>query len=278
MILVADSGSTKTNWCYSSGKSNPELFSSGGINPFFRTTEDICKELQEVLLPVLKGKVKQVFFYGAGVVNSEKAEVIKLALSELFPGADCEVESDLLAAARATLGHEQGVACILGTGANSCLYDGRVIKEHVPPLGYILGDEGSGTWMGKRLLADYLKKIMPEKLARQFGTIFPLDYSAFLSNVYQNENVRMFLAGFVPFLKNNINEEYCLDVISDSFEAFIERNVACYPGYRKYQVSFTGSVAFHFQEQLKTVLAKQNLQPGIILKEPLEKLIQYHLQ
>ncbi len=161
MILVADSGSTKTNWCYSSGEGEPEFYRSNGINPFFRTTKDIVEELQKVLLPALSGKVKHIYFYGAGVVNEEKAGVIKSALAECFPGAGCEVESDLLAAARATLGHAQGIACILGTGANSCFYNGKEIIEHVPPLGYILGDEGSGTYMGKRLLADYLKKIMP---------------------------------------------------------------------------------------------------------------------
>jgi len=278
MILVADSGSTKTNWCYCSGKNKREYFSSDGINPFFRTTKNIVEELQPRLLPALSGKVRQIYFYGAGVVNEEKAAVIKSALSELFPGASCEVESDLLAAARATLGHTQGIACILGTGSNSCLYDGTQIINHVPPLGYILGDEGSGTYLGRRLLADYLKKIMPDDLAQRFRKMFPMDYSEFLNNVYQNENVRMFLAGFVLYLKDNIKEQYCKDLVSDSFKAFINRNVACYPEFEKYQVSFIGSLAFHFQKQLKDILAKQNLQPGVILKEPLEQLIQYHLE
>ena len=278
MILVADSGSTKTNWCYSSGKGSPEFFSSGGINPFFRTTEDIALELEKILLPKLAGKVKKVFFYGAGVVNVEKAGVIKSALFKLFPESVCEVESDLLAAARATLGDIQGIACILGTGANSCLYNGAEITKHVPPLGYILGDEGSGTYMGRKLLADFLKKIMPDELAEQFRKMFPMDYSEFLNNVYRNENVRMFLAGFVPFLKENVDEKYCQDLVLDSFLEFIKRNVACYPDFFEYKVSFVGSVAFHFKEQLTVALAKQNLQTGVILKEPLEQLIQYHLK
>lgn len=278
MILVADSGSTKTNWCFSSGKDNFEFYSSGGINPYFRTTEDIIQELRKALLPTLTGKVQRIFFYGAGVVNKEKADVIKSALSQLFPGAYCEVESDLLAAARSTLGHKPGIACILGTGSNSCFYDGDKISAHVPPLGYILGDEGSGTYLGRRLLADYLKGIIPEELSGRFREMFPQDYSEFLSNVYQNENVRMFLASFVPFLKENINDEYCLNLVACSFEDFIRRNVNCYANFNKYHVSFIGSVAFYFQEQLKAALTKQNLLAGVILKEPLEKLIQYHLE
>lgn len=278
MILVADSGSTKTNWCYASGESEPEFYRSDGINPFFRTSATIVDELQNVLLPALSGKVKQIYFYGAGVVNEEKAGIIKLALNELFPNASCEVESDLLAAARATLGHSKGIACILGTGANSCLYDGKQIIKHVPPLGYILGDEGSGTYLGRRLLADYLKKIMPVGLAQRFRKTFPYDYAEFLNNVYKNESVRMYLAGFVPFIKENIEESYCNNLVIDSFNAFVNRNVARYPDFQKHKVSFIGSVAFHFQEQLKTVLANQNLQPGVILTDPLEALVKYHLE
>ena len=278
MILVADSGSTKTRWCFSSGKGEPEFFNSDGINPFFRTTTNIVEELQHILLPVLSGKVKYIFFYGAGVVNQEKAGVIKSALSELFPDASCEVESDLLAAARATLGRTNGIACILGTGTNSCLYDGTQIKKHVPPLGYILGDEGSGTYIGRKLLADYLKKIMPVELAQRFRKRFPYDYGDFLNNVYKNENVRMYLAGFVPFIKENIQEAYCRGLVVESFETFVNRNVKHYPDYQKHKVSFIGSVAFYFQEQIGMVLAKENLQSGIILREPLEKLIQYHLE
>jgi N-acetylglucosamine kinase-like BadF-type ATPase len=211
-------------------------------------------------------------------VNKEKAGIIESALLELFPEANCEVESDLLAAARSTLGHNSGIACILGTGSNSCFYDGKIISAHVPPLGYILGDEGSGTYLGRKLLADFLKGIIHEELGKKFEKMFPQDYSEFLNNVYKNENVRMYLAAFVPFLKENIEDEYCRNLVAESFEDFIRRNVSCYTEFNKYQVSFIGSVAFHFQEQLKAVLAKQNLVAGVILKEPLENLIQYHLE
>lgn len=278
MILIADSGSTKTSWCFYQQEGQKAFFSTSGINPFFRTTEDIVVELKKEFVPKIKGKIEGVYFYGSGVVNKEKAGVIKAALAELFPGAGCNVESDLLAAARATSGHRQGIACILGTGSNSCLYNGEEIIEHVPPLGYILGDEGSGTYMAKRLLADYLKEIMPVELAQHFRKKFPIDYAEFLNNVYQNENVRMFLAGFVPFLKENIGATYCRNLVVDSFEAFINRNVKRYSDYQKQKVSFIGSIAFYFQEQLKEALTKQNLQPGVILKDPLEQLIQYHLQ
>ncbi|HKI87969.1 MAG TPA: hypothetical protein VKA38_03005, partial [Draconibacterium sp.] len=157
-------------------------------------------------------------------------------------------------------------------------YDGTQIIKHVPPLGYILGDEGSGTYMGRRILADYLKKIMPVELAQRFRKTFPYDYAEFLNNVYGNESVRMYLAGFVPFIKENIEESYCRNLVVDSFEAFVNRNVARYPDFQKHEISFIGSVAFHFQEHLRVVLANRNLQPGVILKGPLESLVKYHLE
>ena len=159
MILIADSGSTKTIWCLLSKKGNPALFSTTGINPFFRNSDDIEAELKTGLVPKLNSGIEKVFFYGAGIINDAKKNVIRTALKRLFPGTQIEINSDLLAAAHATLGKNQGIACILGTGSNSGLYDGDSVIENVPPLGFILGDEGSGAVLGKKLLADYLKGV-----------------------------------------------------------------------------------------------------------------------
>jgi N-acetylglucosamine kinase-like BadF-type ATPase len=278
MILIADSGSTKTSWCYTGINSKPEYFSTSGINPFFRTAEDILSELKSELKPQLPDKVHQIFFYGAGIVNEEKGDVVKSALEKLFPNAEIEVNSDLLAAARATLQNQKGIACILGTGSNSCLYDGQTIVSHVPPLGFILGDEGSGAVLGRKLVADFLKKQMPGNLSKRFIKEFPLDYAKILNRVYREEKPNKFLAGFVPFLKETIEEEYSINLLENAFKEFIERNVASYENYTSVPVCFVGSVAFYFQEQLKNVLEKLQLNSGIILKEPLEKLVEYHLE
>jgi N-acetylglucosamine kinase-like BadF-type ATPase len=278
MILIADSGSTKTSWCVADSENTKDFYSTNGINPFFRTTEDIVAELKNDLVPKINGKITAVYFYGAGVVNDEKAGVIKNALSRLFPGAALEVESDLLAAARATLGKKSGIACILGTGSNSCLYDGDKITAHVPPLGFILGDEGSGAYLGRKLVGDYLKGIMPDELSAKFNEKFPFQYADFLNSVYKEEKPNRFLAGFVPFLKENIENDYCDQLVRNAFGEFIDRNVSQYEGYKQNPVCFVGSVAFHFQEQLLKVLVEKNCTPGTVIKEPLLNLLHYHLQ
>jgi glucosamine kinase len=278
MILIADSGSTKTSWCFSEKGKEPELFNTGGVNPFFRTTENIVTEWKETPLAELIGKVNRVFFYGAGVVNNEKASVIKKALDVFFPKAEKEVHSDLLAAAHATLGNKSGIASIMGTGSNSCFYDGKTITAHVPPLGFILGDEGSGAVLGRQLVGDYLKKTMPAELQRLFQQKYPLEYAEFLNRVYRQEKPNQFLAGFVPFLSENIQHQYCKNLVESAFDSFISRNVTQYSGYEKQPICFVGSVAFYFQEQLKNVLLKRQLVPGIIVKEPLLKLMEFHLQ
>ncbi len=278
MILIADSGSTKTSWCFSEKGKEPELFNTGGVNPFFRTTENIVLEWKETLLANLSGKVDHVFFYGAGVVNEEKADVIKKALDVFFPEAKKEVHSDLLAAAHATLGNKSGIACILGTGSNSCLYDGKAITTHVPPLGFILGDEGSGAVLGRQLVGDFLKKTMPAELRQLFQQKYPMEYAEFLNRVYRHEKPNQFLARFVPFLSENIQHQYCKNLVENAFDSFILRNVAQYSGYENQPVCFVGSVAFYFQEQLKNVLLRRQLVPGMILKEPLLKLMEFHIQ
>lgn len=276
MILIADSGSTKTGWCLSGKDNLPDYFSTGGLNPFFRTSEDIESELREKLLPGIRSTVHYIYFYGAGVINREKGDIVKSALQKLFPQAKIEVESDLLASARATLGKEKGIACILGTGSNSCLYDGENIVEHVPPLGYILGDEGSGAVIGRKLVGDYLKGIMPENLTVKFKQQFPFSYAELMDGVYKKEKPSKFLAQFVPFLKAYIAEEYCKSRIENSFEEFVIRNISQYSNFREQPVSFVGSVAFHFKEQLENVMKKNQLQLEMVLKDPLNGLLQFH--
>lgn len=278
MILIADSGSTKTSWCLTGNNSLTEFYQTGGMNPFFRTTAEIADEFSEKILPEIKFEVQEIYFYGAGVINEEKGSIVKNALMQFYPNAKIEVESDLLAAARATLGKESGIACILGTGSNSCLYNGHDIVEHVPPLGFILGDEGSGSVLGRKLLGDFLKGIMPQNLAEKFRNRFPFSYPDFMEGVYKKEKPNQFLAQLVPFIHENIESEYCKSLVENSFEEFIRRNIFMYTGFREQPVCFVGSVAFYFNEQIKSLMAKNQLQIKTVLKEPINGLIKYHTE
>lgn len=276
-ILIADGGATKTSWYFRNKENMTMQFTTGGINPFFTTTENIIKEWRQSPIDRLQGKVEKVFFYGSGIINKGKAQIIQQALLAFFPEIATEVQNDLLAAARATLAHKGGIACILGTGSNSCQYNGKEITAHVPPLGYILGDEGSGANLGRQLVGDYLKKIMPSSLREKFNQKYAIKYSEFLTRVYHYEKPNQFLAGFVPFLAENINNSYCTDLVESAFSSFLSRNVVQYRGYQYQPICFSGSVAFYFKKQLKNALLKNNMQPGKILKEPLPELLKFHL-
>jgi glucosamine kinase len=277
MIIIADSGSTKTAWVFTDGNTKEHLITSG-VNPFFRNEENIIKEWKTTPINHIQEKVSHVFFYAAGVVNEPNREIIRKALQVFFPEAFISVQSDLMAAAQATLGNNSGIACILGTGSNSCLYQKGEIIAHVPPLGFILGDEGSGAVLGRQLVGDYLKKIMPAELRKLFQHRYPMEYGDFLNHIYRNEKPNMFLSGFVPFLKDNIRHEYCASMVESAFDLFVSRNVTQYLDYQLFNISFVGSVAYHFQEQLKVVFLKRKLTLGEILKEPLLNLMNYHLQ
>ena len=276
MILVVDSGSTKTAWCFISPENKTEIITTSGINPYFRTSEDILEVLNSELKPNIFGKVKNIFFYGAGIINDEVGSAVKNALSVLFPESAVEMHSDLLAAARAVLHKKRGIVCILGTGSNSCLYDGEKIIEHVPPLGFILGDEGSGAVLGKKLLADYLKGKMPKNIAVRFKQEFPFQYADYLQKVYKQNQPNRFLASLVPFIRENICEEYCRTLCETSFSEFIERNILQYSNCLNEQVCFVGSTAFYFSDILTEVLKNKGLNMGIILKDPVDGLIKYH--
>ncbi len=278
MILIADSGSTKTSWFFFKDFNHSEKISTNGINPFFRTTESIVAELQKDLIPKTGTSISEIYFYGAGIIDSKKAKTVKDALQQLFTTAKIEVESDLLAAARATFQNEKGIACILGTGANTCLYNGKQITGHVPPLGFILGDEGSGAVLGRKLVADYLKGILPNDLSQKFSNQFQLNYAGFLESVYKKERPNKFLAQFTPFLYNNINDDYCANLVTNSFRDFIERNIKLYSGYQDETIRFVGSVAYYFQPQLKEAMQLTELNYGGVLKEPLDGLKKFHLQ
>jgi glucosamine kinase len=281
MILIADSGGSKTDWRFILKDGSIGQASAPGFNPYYQPVEDLKKTLTEILVPHVSRSseaVEKIFFYGAGVSSLKNQLTVKSALLEFFPEAHIEIGWDLLAAARALCGHEPGIACILGTGSNSCLYDGKSIVENVANLGWILADEGSGANIGKKFLVDYLRKKMPEKLSQQFQARFPLTREEFLEKVYQHEKPSAFLASFAKFIFQHLKEPYCYKLVYDSFEEFYENNVMKYAGYKNLKVHFTGSIAFYFSDILRQVANDKGITVKNILEGPIAGLTLYHTQ
>jgi N-acetylglucosamine kinase-like BadF-type ATPase len=276
MILIADSGSTKTNWCVTENSMVIKQIFTKGINPFYQTEEEITRELELSLIPFLKGiQIDQVYYYGTGCAFPDKIAMVSGALGWHFKNVSIEVQSDLLGAARSLFLVKKGIACILGTGSNSCLYDGRQIVENVSPLGFILGDEGSGAVLGKTLLADCLKNQLPAILKDKLLNTYELSPQIILENVYKKPFPNRFLAKFTPFLLENIQEPSIYKIVYDSFDAFFIRNVMQYP-LENLQVGFVGSIAHYFREILETVASKRGITISQVVQNPMEGLVEYH--
>lgn len=276
MKLIADSGSTKTSWKLIDPSGVSKDMKTSGINPFFRTEEDICQELEKYLLPETGTDIQQIYFYGAGIVNAEKGDIVRRALNRIYTSATIEAHSDMLGAARALFGHQPGIACILGTGSNACLFDGEKIVQGISPLGFILGDEGSGAVMGRKLLGDYFKEAMPAPLRDEFSKRYNLTREEALNRVYRSEKPNQFLAQFIPFLSEHENSAYCQGLVQQSFMEFFERNVAKLPKYTSYPIGFIGSVAWHFSQILNNTASYFGFEQTMIIKDPIDGLEKYY--
>lgn len=277
MILVTDSGSTKTDWGFFNTANNPATFRTAGINPCHQSSDEINRIITDELMPHLSEteNVSQVFFYGAGCATPTICNEMADILRKYFPNAAISVASDMLGAARALCGKSEGIACVLGTGSNSCLYDGKDIVGQIPSLGYILGDEGSSAALGKRLLSDCLKHQLPESLCREFMERYNLNMDLILENVYRKPQPNLFLAGFAPFLseKKDIPEVHKL--LIQCFSEFFTRNVISY--HKPWlPVHFAGSVAGTFQQELTDAADALGMTIGNIITAPLKGLVDYH--
>jgi len=277
MILIADSGSTKCAWKIIAQGHEMVTKYTAGINPFFRTTESIYDELLQELFPVTDSPVDRIYFYGAGIINKEKAAIIRDALQKLYPAARIELFSDVVAASRSLFGNKEGIACILGTGSNACLYDGKEVVSGISPMGFILGDEGSGAVLGKKLLGDYFKQVMPESLRLKFEDKYHITREETLQRVYKTEKPNHFLASFAPFLSEEIETEYASQLVRNSIVEFFERNVKKIADYQKYNIGFVGSIAFHFSAIVSEICEKNQINCVLVLQEPMEGLVKYHL-
>lgn len=277
MILLADSGSTKTDWCLVDQKNSVTKVRTAGINPFFQSSEEIANELATHLVPHLPTtRLDSVYFYGAGCTK-EKSPIVAEALKKQFEitGA-CEVATDMLAAARGLCGHQPGIACIMGTGSNSCAYDGKDITKNVSPLGFILGDEGSGAVLGRTLVGDVLKNQLPKDIVEAFHVEYGLSNADIIDHVYRQKFPNRFLASFVPFLAKHIENKAIFDLVKENFRRFLIRNVKQYQGWEHLPIGFVGSIAYYFQQPLKEALEAEHMTIGKTIQAPMEGLIAYH--
>lgn len=275
MILIADSGSTKTDWCLvDNGVLVKQIFTKG-TNPFFQTEDEISAEVSENLLPYLDtAKVDAVWFYGAGCAFPEKNEIVRAAIARHLD-VPIEVGSDLLGAARGLCGRQPGIACILGTGSNSCFYDGKEIVSNVSPLGFILGDEGSGAALGKMLVGDVLKNQLPAALKEEFLARYELTPAIILERVYKKPFPNRFLASLSPFLVEHLDVPEIHTLVLNGFKAFFDRNVKQYD-YKQYPVHLIGSLAFYYRSVLQEAAEQTGVRLGTIKQSPMEGLISYH--
>ena len=278
MILVADCGSTKIDWCLlNNGKVEKQVFTLG-MNAVMLTEEEMRTRLADELAPEMAGyPIEEVYFYGAGCISPEVCGNVARAIQANIPDTKVvEVHTDLLAAARALCGRTPGIACIMGTGSNSCYYDGEKICDNVSPLGYILGDEGSGAVLGKLLIGDVLKNQLPADLCQKFLQQYELDRMTIIRRVYKEPQGNRFLASITPFLIQNIDRPEIHALVLNSFKAFFVRNIQQYHNYSNLSVNFIGSIAFYYREVLEEAAAQCGCTVGSIIKSPMEGLIKFH--
>lgn len=275
--LIADSGSTKTDWRIINENEVIEV-KTVGFNPYYQEAESIANELKTSLLPCFSCKIDEVYYYGTGVTNDEKAQVIKDALLYIFPDLKhIEAHSDVIGAARALCGHEAGIASILGTGSNSCYFDGEKITFQVPPLGFWLGDEGSGGHLGKSLVLAYLHKEMPAEIRTKFEEKFGvLDRLTILENAYHKPFPNRYFASFSRFIHDNLNDKFCENLARKCFIEFFEKYIEKYPMKSETQVNFVGSVAYYYEGLIREVAEIKEIKVGKILETPIQGLAEFH--
>jgi N-acetylglucosamine kinase-like BadF-type ATPase len=276
MIVIADMGATKTDWSFTEGSTVIKNISTKGFNPYFHTTGEIIDLLRPEFIGEDFSNIEQVHFYGAGCSNDEKITTVEHALKIYFPYASIEVNHDLLASARALCGKSPGIACILGTGSNTCLYDGMHIIANNPSLGFILGDEGSGGDLGRELIKAYYYGTLNPELNAKLEKQFSVDKNSLLGNVYSTDKPNAFCAAFTPFLTQNIDQDCINKLVKNSFREFFNRHILTYENYQKLPINFVGSIAFHFKSQLEEVAKEFGSRLGIVIKAPVAKLIEYH--
>ena len=278
MILVADSGSTNTDWLVIKDNQIKSSFTTAGFNPYFTTGNKLYNDLKNQLPSSFDPEIiKHIFFYGSGCSTSEMKNLISNGLQLLFKQSVIEVNHDLLGAARALFKNEPGIALILGTGANTCFYDGKDIAKNVPSLGYILGDEGGGDYLGKLFITELLYENLPEKISKEFLEKYQLTKSQIMQKIYKEEHPNQFLASICEFISTNISKEPMTGLIYKSFTDLFEKHIIKYENFVNYNIRAIGSIAYYFKDLLNEVAGKYNTNIDVIVKNPIQKLANYHL-
>jgi N-acetylglucosamine kinase-like BadF-type ATPase len=274
--LIADSGATKAEWCLVGGKKKKTIFTQG-ISPYFLNQQQITQLLEKELLPKLKGiKVDEVYYYGTGCANVKNAKSVAAAIKTHFNKAHIEVTHDLMGAARALCGRDGGVACILGTGSNSCFYNGKKIIKNSPGLGYVLGDEGSGAYLGKKVVQYYLYGTFDEELRSRFDAAYVTNASEILENVYKKPLPNRYLAQFTKFLADNRGHYMIENIIEDGINDFFFQHLCKYKEIWTMPVHFAGGVAYGFRDVIKDLCQSYEFELGRIMKNPMQGLVEYH--
>jgi len=278
MLIVADSGSTKTDWRIHTKSHGIREIQTIGLNPYFLTVEEITLVLEKGLHPFLnKKEAARVFFYGSGCSHAEQILKIETALANFFSKADVSVESDLLGAARALCGDMAGIVGILGTGSNTCVYNGQKIVKQILSLGYILGDEGSGAVLGKKVLKSVLSGKMPKELVLDFKKDYPFSEDSILGEVYSQPFPNRFLASYAPFAVKHLKDEWMKMLIHDHFTDFFDQMITIYEDYHEYTLNIAGSIAWYLQPVLEELCMEYKMSLGNVIKRPIDDLVKYHL-
>lgn len=277
MILLADSGSTTTDW-YLIRKDQPGIsIQTEGLNPYFVSAEKAESIIEKDVLPlVFPENINAIFFYGAGCSRASKRDLISDVLEDCFSRPSIEVHTDILGTGRALFGTNRGIAGILGTGANLAVYGGKEIEYSLPSLGYILGDEGSGTSLGFTLLRSFLRDELPGEIRNKFEQKYQLEHQTIMDAIYHQLHPNRWAAGFTKFLKDNIDHPFIEELVMNNFRYFIHKNLLKISEYKDLEIGFTGSIAFHFGDQLKKAASEKGIRISSVIASPVEGLIRYH--
>lgn len=278
MYFIVESGSTKSDWVLVDSKNNQSFYSTMGFNPYFHSSDLIENELKKhVDILAVADDVQGVYFYGAGCSSDEMNQIVEKGLKQIFRNANVVVDHDLLACAYATYSGKPGISCIIGTGSNSCLFDGKELTEVVPALGYILGDEGSGSYFGKQLLSNFLYHKLPVHVEADFIATYQLDKDQIVNHVYREPNANVYIASFMPFIAKHKEEPFFSEMMYQGFKKFMEVHVCCYENYRDTEVHFVGSLSKIFEAELNKAAGELGVSITSIIQKPVTGLVNYHL-
>ena len=279
MIFIIESGSTKSDWVLVDDKSKQTFYNTIGFNPYFHSAELVSSEIKknkEIIGHA--SSVKKIFFYGAGCSSEKMNNKIEKGIQSVFKDAEIFVEHDLLACAFATYEGEPGISCIIGTGSNSCHFDGVNLNEEVPALGYVLGDEGSGSYFGKFLLSSFLYHKLPSDLLKDFQETYALTEADIVSGVYQKESPNVFIASFMPFVVKHKKHKFFNDVLVKGLQHFMEVHVCCYKDYLDTPVHFVGSLSVLLEDELRIAADNLGIEIRSVTAKPIQNLVDYHLK